>query len=235
MTPEALAERLLYRDALMLVIDKPAGLPCHAGPKGGESVDGMVGALLFGLPRAPRLAHRLDRATSGCLVLGRHRKALARLGALFAAGRIDKTYWALVVGQPAQGEGTVDAPLARRDSDPRSWWMKLDPAGMTAITEYRTLGGADGLTWLELKPRTGRTHQIRVHCAALGCPILGDSVYGAAPREAPLNLHARAVAVPLYPSRPAIAVTAPTPPHMIAALARCGFGGDNGPSGEDGA
>ncbi|MGH6718505.1 MAG: RluA family pseudouridine synthase, partial [Alphaproteobacteria bacterium] len=143
--------------------------------------------------------------------------------------------WALVVGAPARPEGTIDAPLARRDADPRSWWMKVDPGGMTAITDYRALGSADGLTWLELRPRTGRTHQIRVHCAELGCPVAGDGVYGRADRDAPLNLHARAVAVPLYASRPAIAVTAPAPPHMVAALARCGFTGDNagGPSIED--
>ena len=220
-----LAQFLLYRDALMLVIDKPAGLPCHAGPKGGDSVDGMVGQLCFGLPRAPRLAHRLDRATSGCLVLGRHRKALARLGELFAAGRVAKTYWAVVLGRPPSPAGTIDAPLARRDSDPRSWWMKADPKGMAAVTDYRVLAGVGDLAWLELRPRTGRTHQLRVHCRELGCPILGDAVYGESPREAPLHLHARAVAVPLYPNRPAIEVTAPAPLHMLGALTSLGFAG----------
>src|SRR5476649_2136642 len=100
MTPEEMLARLLYRDGLMLVIDKPAGFAVHRGPKGGESLEDHFDVLRFGLPRAPSLAHRLDRDTSGCLVLGRHRKALADLGALFAEGKIKKTYWALTVGTP---------------------------------------------------------------------------------------------------------------------------------------
>ena len=177
MTPDDLVARVLYRDALMLVIDKPAGIAVHAGPKGGPSLDAMMGALRFGLPRAPRLAHRLDRATSGCLVLGRHRKALDRLGRLFAGGRVAKTCWAGVLGRPATETGIVELPLALRSDDPRSWWMKVDPAGQPAVTEYRVLGVADGLAWLELKPRTGRTHQIRVHLALIGHPIVGDKIY----------------------------------------------------------
>ena len=103
MTPEEMLARLLYRDGLMLVIDKPAGFAVHRGPKGGESLEDYFDALRFGLPRAPALAHRLDRDTSGCLVLGRHRKALAELGRLFKHGRIGKTYWAVVEGGPDGG------------------------------------------------------------------------------------------------------------------------------------
>jgi len=98
LTPDEIIARLLYRDGLMLVLDKPAGFAVHKGPKGGKSLEDYFGALRFGLPRAPALAHRLDRDTSGCLVLGRHRKALAELGRLFKSGRIAKTYWALVEG-----------------------------------------------------------------------------------------------------------------------------------------
>jgi tRNA pseudouridine32 synthase/23S rRNA pseudouridine746 synthase len=221
MTSDELIARVLFRDALMLVIDKPAGIAVHAGPKGGANLDAMMGALCFDLPRAPRLAHRLDRATSGCLVLGRHRKALDRLGRLFAAGRIAKTYWAVVVGRPAEPSGTIDAPLGRRRDDPRSWWMKVDPAGQPAVTDYQVLGASDGFAWLALSPRTGRTHQIRVHCAAMGWPVLGDPIYGAG-GEPPLHLHARALAIPLYPSRPAIEITAPVPEHMAEALRRLG-------------
>src|SRR6266487_59623 len=113
MTREEIVDRLIYRDGLMLVIDKPAGLAVHKGPKGGESLEDYFGALRFGLPRPPALAHRLDRDTSGCLVLGRHRKATASLGLLFKHGRISKTYWAVVEGGPVEDEGTIDLPLGR--------------------------------------------------------------------------------------------------------------------------
>ena len=119
MTPDEMVSRLLYRDGLMLVIDKPAGFAVHRGPKGGESLEDYFDALRFGLPRAPALAHRLDRDTSGCLVLGRHRKALASLGKLFKNGAIAKTYWAVVEGAPEADEGVIDLPLGRLDATPR--------------------------------------------------------------------------------------------------------------------
>jgi tRNA pseudouridine32 synthase/23S rRNA pseudouridine746 synthase len=213
---------VLYRDGLILVIDKPAGLPVHRGPKGGPNLAELLDGLRFGLPQRPELAHRLDKDTSGCLVLGRHRQALQRLGRLFAEGRVDKTYWAVVEGAPPAGQGRIELALARRSDDPRSWWMKVDPAGQPAVTLYRTLGRSDALSWLELIPLTGRTHQLRVHLAALGCPILGDAVYGRRPARAPLHLHARRVALPLYPRRPPLEVTAPATPHMRDALSECG-------------
>ena len=223
-TPEQLHARLLYRDALMLIIDKPAGLAVHPGPKGGPNLEDLLDALRFGLPRRPELAHRLDRDTSGCLVLGRHHRALRRLGRLFAAGRVDKTYWAVVDGAPPEEQGRIDLPLGRRNRA-RGWWMKVDPTGLPSITDYRVLGRAGDLTWLELRPLTGRTHQLRVHLAALGCPVLGDPIYGNArpddPARAPLHLHARAIAVPLYADRPPIAAAAPPPAHMQDALAAC--------------
>ncbi|HEU0218804.1 MAG TPA: RNA pseudouridine synthase [Stellaceae bacterium] len=213
---------LLYRDGLMLVIDKPAGIPVHAGPGGGPHLEHWLPLLRFGLPRPPALAHRLDRDTSGCLVLGRHPKALRRLGALFREGRIEKVYWAVVDGVPAEPEGVIDAPL-RKDTTRRvGWRMEIDPAGQRAITEYRLLATAEGRSWLELRPKTGRTHQIRVHCTALGCPVVGDPTYGG-PAGEPLQLHARAITIPLYPARAAIQVTAPAPPHMLAALTRLGY------------
>ena len=118
MTPEQMVSRLLYRDGLMLVIDKPAGLAVHRGPNGGESLEDHFDALRFGLPRAPALAHRLDRDTSGCLVLGRHRKALAKLGRLFKSGAVGKTYWAVVEGTPGRGSGRhrTSARPARRNA-----------------------------------------------------------------------------------------------------------------------
>ena len=238
MTAEEIVARLVYRDGLMLVIDKPAGLAVHKGPKGGESLEDYFGALRFGLPRPPALAHRLDRDTSGCLVLGRHRKALAALGRLFKSGRIGKTYWAVVAGEPGREEGRIELPLGRKDAT-RGWWMKHDPAGSPALTTWKVMGqtqAADSnsprLAWLALEPVTGRTHQLRVHCAAMGWPIIGDSIYGAAPRtQTPdLHLHAREIVVPLYNNRAPIRVTAPVPPRMQQLLRACGWRGE--PSAE---
>jgi tRNA pseudouridine32 synthase/23S rRNA pseudouridine746 synthase len=141
-TAEQMVSRLLYRDGLMLVIDKPAGIAVHRGPKGGESLEDHFGALRFGLPRSPALAHRLDRDTSGCLVLGRHRKALAQLGKLFKSGAIGKTYWAVVEGGPGGDEGQIELPLGRLDVA-RGWWMKHDPAGQPAVTKWKVLGRSD--------------------------------------------------------------------------------------------
>jgi tRNA pseudouridine32 synthase/23S rRNA pseudouridine746 synthase/23S rRNA pseudouridine1911/1915/1917 synthase len=220
MTPDELLGRLLYRDGLLLVIDKPAGLPVHSGPRGGENLEQHLDALRFGLPKPPALAHRLDRDTSGCLALGRQRKGLARLGKLFAEGRAEKTYWAVVEGAPPTPEGRIDRPLRKLERK-TGWRMVADPAGQPSVTEWRTLGSGRGVTWLELRPRTGRTHQIRVHCAELGCPVLGDSTYGRG--GAPLHLHARRLALPLYPARLPIVAEAPVPPHMRAALEACGW------------
>ena len=218
----ALEERVLYRDGLVLVIDKPAGLPVHAGPRGGPNLEARFGELRFGLPRPPHLAHRLDRDTSGCLVLGRHPKALRRLGALFAEGRVEKLYWAIVEGVPEPPQGRIEASLAKA-AHGGGWRMRVDPKGQPAATEYRVLGTGAGRAWLELKPLTGRTHQVRVHCAALGTPVAGDPVYGKAAAGQPLLLHACSVMVPLYPGRPPIAVTAPPPPPLLAALKKLGY------------
>ena len=139
MTPEEMGSRLLYRDGLMLIIDKPAGLAVHRGPKGGASLEDYFDALRFGLPRRPALAHRLDKETSGCLVLGRHRKALADLSLLFRHGKVGKTYWAVVEGGPDTAEGRIDLPLGRLD-DSRGWWMKPDPNGLPSSTTWKVMG-----------------------------------------------------------------------------------------------
>jgi tRNA pseudouridine32 synthase/23S rRNA pseudouridine746 synthase len=231
MTREEMVSRLLHRDGQMLVIDKPAGLPVHRGPKnsnkGGESLEDHFDALRLGLPRAPALAHRLDRDTSGCLVLGRHRKALAQLGRLFKTGAIDKTYWAVIESAPKTDEGVIELPLGRLDAT-RGWWMKHDPKGQPAVTKWKVMGRAGSISWLCLEPMTGRTHQLRVHCAEMGWPILGDTIYGTAPRgDGPmLHLHAREIVVPLDKDRAPIRIIAPAPPHMRTALAACGWNGD---------
>jgi tRNA pseudouridine32 synthase/23S rRNA pseudouridine746 synthase len=257
MTPEEMVSRLLYRDALMLVIDKPAGFAVHRGPKGGASLEDYFDALRFGLPRPPALAHRLDRDTSGCLVLGRHRKALAQLGRLFKSGSIRKTYWAVVEGAPEADEGLVALPLGRLDAT-RGWWMKHDPQnGQPALTKWRVLGRCGAppcdsqlpgsapsaarvdattglaaraggtMSWLALEPVTGRTHQLRVHCAEMGWPIIGDAIYGTASRAGGgLSLHAREILVPLYKNRPPVRVVAPVPQHMQKPLSACGWQGE---------
>lgn len=229
MTPEEIQARLLYRDGLMLVVDKPAGLPVHRGPKGNYAFEDDFDALRFGLPRRPALAHRLDRDTAGCLVLGRHRKALASLGKLFKNGQIGKTYWAVVEGGPPEDEGRITIALAKRD-DQRGWWMKADPAGMPSETTWRVMGRGvmpDGqpLTWLALEPITGRTHQLRVHCAEMGFPIVGDNIYGNAPRSGGPIMHllSREIVVPISKNKEPVRVTAPVPAHMHERLAACGW------------
>ena len=222
--PDAILKRLLYRDGLILIVDKPAGLPVHPGPKGGPTLEDGLDALRFGLPDRPHLAHRLDRDTSGCLVLGRHKKALRRLGKLFEAGRVAKTYWAVVEGEPLEPTGTIDLPLAKLSTAKRGWWMTVDREnGRPAVTDYAVLAAAGGRTAIALRPKTGRTHQLRVHLAAIGCPILGDPVYGDKAPTAPMHLHARAIALPLYERRDPVSATAPVPARMTPALLACGM------------
>jgi RluA family pseudouridine synthase len=214
--------RVLHRDGLILVIDKPAGLAVHAGPSGAPNLEECFDALRYGLPRPPALAHRLDADTSGVLVLGRHPKALAKLGRLFSGRDTAKTYWAVVEGAPPAREGVFDWPLLKLNT--RSGWsVKVSDKGQTAVTGYSVLGSAPGMAWLELTPETGRTHQLRVHCARAGCPIVGDRLYGTAAAGQQLHLHARAIVLPLSKAKPPIRVEAPPPAHMLAALRACGF------------
>lgn len=221
--PEFLVERILYRDALALIIDKPAGIPVHKGSGGGENLEQYFDALRFGLPRLPALAHRLDRETSGCLILGRNRHALATMGKLFAANKVRKTYWAVADGTPPEAEGRIDKPLAKQSESNKRWWMKVAEDGQSAQTFYRVIGQADGRTLLELTPLTGRTHQLRVHLASIGCPIVGDRIYGKASAQYGLQLHARHIALPLYPKKTDIEATAPVPGHMRELVSLCGF------------
>jgi tRNA pseudouridine32 synthase / 23S rRNA pseudouridine746 synthase len=216
--------RLLYRDGLMLVIDKPAGLAVHAGPGGGDNLENYFDALRFGLPRLPALAHRLDRDTSGCLALGRHPKALRKLGKLFSDGKVEKTYWAVTKGVPAKLSGTVDAPL-KKETRGSGWRVIVAEDGQSAVTTYRTLAQKDGLAFIEAKPKTGRTHQVRVHLASLGAPIIGDPQYGdfsPEERAQPMMLHARRLVVPISATKPPVTAEAPPPEAMQTLLAELG-------------
>ncbi len=229
-----LVDRVLYRDGLALVIDKPAGLPVHAKPgakkgEGGESLEDYFDALRFGLPRLPALAHRLDRDTTGCLVLGRHPKALRKLHKLFFDGAVDKTYWAICRGVPEKLSGTIDKRL-KKGTQKAGWKMAIaepgDEDAQDAVTTYRTLKSKDGVSFIEAKPKTGRTHQIRVHLASIGAPIIGEPLYGdlsAEDRARPIMLHARRVILPLSKNKEPAVVEAPPPDWMTAALAEFGF------------
>jgi tRNA pseudouridine32 synthase/23S rRNA pseudouridine746 synthase len=208
---------ILFQDQRFVVVDKPAGLPVHAGPSGARSVEDFF-HLLSRRDKGPWLAHRLDADTAGCLVIALRRAALLEAQALFASGRVRKTYWAVVGGDIADDAGTIIAPL-QKSTNAKGWRMIVDPAsGQPAVTDWRVLGRGAGITWLELQPRTGRTHQIRVHCASLGAAILGDERYGTG--GGGLHLLARAIHLPIDPL---VDATAPPPPHMLAALRLCGF------------
>jgi RluA family pseudouridine synthase len=222
LTAEEIQARVLYRDGLILVIDKPAGLAVHAGPSKAPNLEECFDALRYGLPRPPALAHRLDADTSGVLVLGRHPKALSKLGRIFASRDTEKTYWAIVEGAPPAEEGVFDWPLLKVNTR-NGWSVKVSDMGQTAVTRYRVLGRAPGITWLELRPETGRTHQLRVHCARAGCPITADRLYGKALPDQQLHLLARAIVLSLSKNKPPIRVEAPPPPHMLEALRACGY------------
>lgn len=220
-TKEQIEARLLYRDACMLVLDKPAGIAVHVTAHDTVALDASFSHLQFGLPRPPALAHRLDRGTSGCLVLGRHRKALERLGKMFKNQRIEKTYLAVVTGTPAEAEGLISAPILK-SGEGSKWKMSLDPGGQEAVTHYRVIGSGEGMSVLELSPKTGRTHQLRLHCAfALGTPVIGDPFY-APVSDVPMQLHAQKIVIPYYANKPAISVEAPLPVHMTDLISRAG-------------
>lgn len=207
---------ILFQDQRFVVLDKPAGLPVHAGPRGGPSVEDWF-PQLSRRRDGPWLAHRLDADTSGCLVIALRRAALHVAQAAFAERRAEKEYWAVVHGRPAGDAGTVDAPLLKV-SNRTGWRMVVDAAGQPARTDWVLMGQAGGLSWLSLRPRTGRTHQVRVHCAVLGCPLVGDPVYGDG--IGLLHLLARRISLPVDPILSAVA---PPSSHMRAALTSCGW------------
>ncbi len=198
---------ILFQDSRFVVLDKPAGLPVHAGPRGGASVEDWF-PRLSRRRDGPWLVHRLDADTSGCLVIALRRQALIAAQAEFAAGRARKVYWAIVHGRPDEPAGTVSMKLAKRTT-PSGWRMAADPAGQDSTTDWQVLATSDTLSLLELRPTTGRTHQIRVHCAALGHPLAGDPIYGHG--DGRMMLMARSIGLSVDPPLEAVA---PPPPHM---------------------
>ena len=215
-----IADQVLFVDAEALVLNKPAGLAVHPGPRTPHSLEDMLDDLRLGFSRPPSPVHRLDRDTSGCLLLARNPRAHKRLAALFEAGVVGKTYWAVLDAVPEGEEGLIDLPLAKISTKAEGWRMVPDARkGKAAQTRWRVLERRDGRALVEFNPLTGRTHQIRVHAASgLGVPIAGDPVYGR--RAGPMLLHARRLVVPRGEGRSVIDVTAPVPPSFINA----GFG-----------
>lgn len=212
-----MAARILHQDQEVLILNKPSGIAVHPGPRGGPSLSDWLPALQQGRKHLPQPAHRLDMDTAGCLAFGRTKPAIAALNKLFAEGRTQKTYWAVLIAPPPSETGVCEAPLLKRSSKAEGWRMSVDPAGQTARTEWRVMGRDGAFTAVELTPRTGRTHQLRLHMSHLGCAIVGDGFYGGG--EGRLHLLARTIGLPLDPERRA---TAPIPDHMREALARCG-------------
>ena len=196
----------LHRDTHLIVIDKPAGLAVHPGPQTPASLEDFLDVLAFDNHRLPVISHRLDRDTSGCLILARHPKAVRRVSAMFEAGQISKVYWAVLDTLPEADTGTVDAPLHKISSAEAGWRMVIDKRGKRAVTHWQVIDRAARL--IEFRPETGRTHQLRVHAASMGHPIIGDPVYGEA--KGPMRLHARALTLPYDEANP-LTVTAPLP------------------------
>lgn len=233
---QAIPLAILYEDDHLIVIDKPPGMVVHPAPGSADST--LVNALIahcgtslsgIGGVRRPGIVHRIDKDTSGILVVAKHDRAHQGLGAQFADHSATRVYEAVVWGWPQPAEGEIVGNIGR-DPHHRKKMAVLGRGGRAAQTGYRTVerfagAGAPLAARLECRLATGRTHQIRVHLAHLGCPVLGDPVYGkAGPR---LHLHSRAIELPLYPSRGPVGATAPVPPHMREALAACGWPGES--------
>ncbi|MBV9815644.1 MAG: RluA family pseudouridine synthase, partial [Alphaproteobacteria bacterium] len=196
-------------------------------------VDGLLDGLRFGNPERPRLVHRLDKETSGILVIARTASAAAVLTQAFREKTTRKTYWAVTVGLPKLLQGRIDLPLAKM---PARGGERVRPdaeQGRRAVTYYRVIDNAGAqASWLALMPVTGRTHQLRAHCAAIGTPILGDTKYGetaahlaGVPESCRLHLHARSLSLP-HPQGGRLEVTAPLPPHMRLTWEFFGFSND---------
>jgi 23S rRNA pseudouridine955/2504/2580 synthase len=221
---------MLWEDENVLVLNKPAGLAVQGGTKTTHHIDRLLGVWGEGAER-PRLTHRLDRDTSGVLILGKTPDAAARLSGGFASRRAQKTYWAIVEGNPKPPSGVIELPLAKIGIDDRERMVPVDPkdpAGKPAITEFATISRAGSrAAWLALRPQTGRTHQLRAHLLAAGHPILGDPKYHtrtsielSGPLK--LQLHARRLVIP-HPAGGLIDVEAPLSPELEAGFARFGF------------
>lgn len=210
-----LTDRVIFIDGEAIVIDKPGGLPVDPPRDGATSVESHLQQLTFGFQRWPLPVHRLDRDTSGCLLLARNPKAHKRFAKAFEDGLVEKRYLAVLDGVPDGESGTIDLALAKISSERDGWRMRGDAAGKPARTHWRLVMARDGRALVEFRPETGRTHQIRVHAAeGLGAAVMGDPVYGRA--GGAMLLHAAAIKLP-RDGKPPVAATASLPDAFAAA------------------
>ncbi len=235
-TQKDLERMVLYRDDAVVVLNKPPGLASQGGPGIARHLDAMLDGLRFGSEYRPRLVHRLDRDTSGVILVARTAGVAAKLAAAFRTREVHKTYWAVVVGRPVPVEGRIEADLVCVDGfrgERTALAGPYDKEVTKSLTDFRTLDhAARKLAWLELEPLTGRTHQLRVHCASIEAPILGDATYGVEKDgrnsalidgfPAQLHLHARRIQFP-HPDGGTLAVEAELPAHMQATFKSLGF------------
>lgn len=189
-----LSENVLFLDGEAIIVDKPSGLPVDRPRDGSLSLENHMASLTFGFKRWPLPVHRLDRDTSGCLLLARNPKAHKRFGAAFEAGEVEKIYLAVLNGVPGEASGTIDMPLLKTSTREDGWRMVHDAAGKAAVSHWETVKVHDGRALVRFKPETGRTHQLRVHAATgLGIAIAGDPVYGDG--VGPMMLHAQSIRI----------------------------------------
>jgi tRNA pseudouridine32 synthase/23S rRNA pseudouridine746 synthase len=206
---------VLFIDGEAIVIDKPAGLAVHPGSKTRESLEDYLKHFRFGFEREPLPVHRLDRDTSGCLLLARNPKAHKRFQRAFEEKKVTKTYLAVLDGIPDAKQGRIDIALGKVSSEAAGWRIVPDPAGKAAVSDWRVVAERDGRALVLFSPETGRTHQLRVHAAeGIGIPISGDPVYGAG--RGPMLLHALSFRLD-RDGKPPVEATAPLPPSFVAA------------------
>jgi tRNA pseudouridine32 synthase/23S rRNA pseudouridine746 synthase len=209
---------ILYEDGEALVIDKPSGMAVDRPRKGGICLDGHLDRLKLGFQRAPVAVHRLDTDTSGCVLLARNPKALARFNKAFEERLVGKTYLAILAGRPPGTGGTIELALSKISSAAKGWRMIAAKKGKPAVSHWELVGELGPYSLIRFRPETGRTHQLRVHALkGLGAPLLGDPVYGTAPAPGAKRtmLHAESLTVS-RPGKTPIEARAPLPADFCA-------------------